>query len=224
MSEEDDQTDLEETTVEKDLGIWVDNELGFKEHINKVVNKANSTLAIIRRSYTYLDRQSLALLYKALVRPLLEYGNLVWSPYLKGDKEKLEAVQHRATRMIPGLKEIPYEERLKILKLPTLNYRRARGDMIETYKYMHGINKVKTDFLPLSQDKRTRGHTLKLKKVRSITNRRKMFYSQRVVEDWNSLPEEVVDAPTLNCFKNRLDKLWTTRMYTVTDEVFQRAN
>ena len=89
---EEGQIELDETTEEKDLGIWVDNELGFKDHINKVVNKANSTLGMIRRSYTYLDRQNL--LYKALVRPLLEYGNLVWSPYLKGDIEKLEAVQH----------------------------------------------------------------------------------------------------------------------------------
>ena len=79
---EEGQIELEETTEEKDRGIWVYNELGFQDHINKVVNKANSTLGIIKRSYTYLDRQNLALLYKALVRPLLEYGNLVWSPYL----------------------------------------------------------------------------------------------------------------------------------------------
>ena len=67
MISEGGQIELEETTEEKDLGIWVDNELGFKDHINKVVNEANSTLGIIRRSYT--DRQNLALL-KALVRPL----------------------------------------------------------------------------------------------------------------------------------------------------------
>ena len=102
----------------------MDNELGFKEHINKVVNKENLTLGIIRRSYTYLDRQNLALLYKALLRPLLEYRDLVWSPYLKGDIDKLEAVQHRATRIIPALKELPYQERLKTLKLPSLRYRR----------------------------------------------------------------------------------------------------
>ena len=88
---EEGQIELEETTVEKDLGIWVGNELGFKEHIKKVVNKANTTLGIIRRSYTYLDRQNLALPCIALVCPLLEYGNLVWSPYLKGDIEKIRS-------------------------------------------------------------------------------------------------------------------------------------
>ena len=104
----------------------MDNKLEFKERINKVVNKANSTLGIIRRSYTYLDRQNLDLLYKALVRTLLEYGNLVWSPYLKDDIEKLEAVQHRATRIIPALKELPYQERLKLLKFPSL---RCTGEL-----------------------------------------------------------------------------------------------
>ena len=78
--------------------------------------------------------------------------------------EKLEAVQHRATRIIPALKELPYLERLKLLKLPSLRYRRARGEMIETYKYLHGINKVSTHLLSLSEDRRTRGHSLKLKK------------------------------------------------------------
>ena len=131
--------------------------------------------------------------------------------------EKLEAVQHRATRIIPALKELSYQERLKLLKLLSLRYRRARGDMIETYKYLHGINKVSTHFLPLSEDRRTRGHSLKLKKVRNNTNRRRMFYSQRIVDDWNSLSEEVVMSSTLNCFKNRLDKFWSNRMYSETD-------
>ena len=89
--------------------------------------------------------------------------------------------------------------------------------MIETYKYLHGINKVSTHFLPLSEDRRTRGHSLKVKKDRNNTNRRSMFYSQRIVDEWNSLSEEVVMSPTLNFFKNRLDKFWSNRMYSETD-------
>ena len=108
--------------------------------------------AMLDPPLTYLDRQNLALLYKALVRPLLEYGNLVWSPYLKGDIGKLEAVQHLATRIIPSLKELLYQEMVKLLKLPSLRYSRTRGEMIKTYKYLHGINKVLTHFFPLSED------------------------------------------------------------------------
>ena len=77
------------------------------------------------------------------------YGHLI----LKVILEKLEAVQHRATRIIPALKEQPYQKKLKSLKLPSLRYRRAGGDMIETYKYLDGINKVPTHFLPLSEDR-----------------------------------------------------------------------
>ena len=89
--------------------------------------------------------------------------------------------------------------------------------MIETYKYLHGINKVSTHFLPLYEDRRTRGHSLKLKKVRNNTNRRIMFYSQRLVDDWNPLSEEVVMSPTLRFFENRLDTFWSNRMYSETD-------
>ena len=113
-----------------------------------------------------------------------------WSPYLKGDIGKYEAVQHRATRIIPALKELPCQERLKILKFPSLRYRRARGNMIETYKYLHGITKVSTHSFLLSEDRHTRGHSLKLKKVRNNTNRRRMFHSQSIVAglDTNGCP------------------------------------
>ena len=79
------------------------------------------------------------LLYKSLVRSHLEYGQSVWSPYLLKHIDLIEGVQRRATKLIHNLKNLPYSERLKRLNLPTLVYRRARGDMIETYKIMHGV-------------------------------------------------------------------------------------
>jgi hypothetical protein len=73
-------------------------------------------------------------LYKALVRPRLESGMSLTSPYFKKDKEILERVQRRATKMVKNLKQMPYTERLGHLKLPTLAYRRKHGDMINTHK------------------------------------------------------------------------------------------
>ena len=69
-----------------------------------------------------------------MVRPHLEFGNVAWSPRLEKDRNLIEGVQRRATKMVPEIKDLEYEERLKRMDLPSLRYRRARGDMIDTYK------------------------------------------------------------------------------------------
>ena len=170
---------------------------------------------MIRRSYQYLDGATLVQLFKAIVRPTLEASNVVWSPVLKKDSDLLEGVQRRATKLVPGLEETPYEERLASLKLPSLVFRRARGDMIETYKYLYNIYKTDNSFLPRATGRSTRGHSLKLWKASCNTRRRQHFFSQRVVDPWNSLPEAVVTAPSLNAFKNRLDKHWGRIKYSL---------
>ena len=204
---------LESTALEKDLGVNVDKDLNFENHIQIQTKKANQLLGMIRRTFTHLDNESLSLLYKAIVRPHLEYGNVVWHPRWKKDKEELESVQHRATKLLPNLKEMSYRERLETLKLPSLYYRRARGDMIECYKYLSGIYDVSTDFLPLNDKMPTRGHSLKLRKLSAEKPCRAHFFSRRITNAWNALPESVVTAATLNCFKARLDKHWDKYHY-----------
>ena len=123
---------LRETTEEKDLGVWVDCSSKPSIHVTHAVNKANQLLGLIRRSFTHMDCDLMRQLFTSVVRPHLEYANIVWHPYLKGDIEMIESVQHRATKMVPGLSKLTYEERLRKLDLPTLVYRRARGDAIDT--------------------------------------------------------------------------------------------
>ena len=91
-------------------------------HIAEKVNKANSVVGANRRSFEYLDKDTFNKLYTALVRPHLEYANAVWNPYKKKDITTLENVQPRATKMVPGLGDKYYEDRLKDLRLPTLTY------------------------------------------------------------------------------------------------------
>ena len=124
--------------------------LTFEKHIETVVNQANRMLGLIRRSYTYLDSQSLLKLYTSLVRPAFEYANAAWTPILRRDQILLENVQRRATELIPELRDRDYEDRLRTLKLPSLYYRRARGDMIEAYKFTHSI--YKTEQEPLQRE------------------------------------------------------------------------
>ena len=172
-------------------------------------------MAMIRRDYVYLDGDSLVLLFKSLIRPHLEYGNVVWSPVSQKNIDLIENVQRRATKLVPEISKLKYEERLKHLKLPSLVYRRARGDMIEVYKYLHGTYKVEASFLPLDSDSITRGHSLKLDKQRNRLEIRQQFFSQRVVDLWNSLKEPIVQAPTLNTFKARLDSHWRDHTYSL---------
>ena len=82
----------------------------------------------------FLNEEIFVPLYKSLVRSHFDYGMSVWTPHLVKYIKAIESVQRRATKMIPTIKDLSYSERLKKLKLPTLAYRRARGDMIEVYK------------------------------------------------------------------------------------------
>lgn len=109
---------LESYTVEKDLGILVDNQLNFDQHITTQASKANKVMGVIRRSFTHLDQHNFKLLYKALVRPHLEYGHAVWYPHLRKHIDLLEQVQRRATRQVPGLAHLSYTDRLRRLGLP----------------------------------------------------------------------------------------------------------
>ena len=125
---------LEQVTEEKDLGMIIDNELKFHKHAAMAIKKANRILGLSKKSFVNLDTNSLPLLYKSLVRPHLEYGNIIWGPHYKEDQKALEKVQKRATKLIPSIQNLPYGERLRQPNLPSLMHRKRRGDMIQTYK------------------------------------------------------------------------------------------
>jgi ribonucleases P/MRP protein subunit RPP40 len=166
-------------------------------------------MALIRKTYTFLDNSSFLLLYKSLVRPHLEYANQIWRPHLKKHIHAIENVQRRATRLLPGMQNLTYEERLKKLKLPTLEYRRIRGDMIEAFKITSGHYKHQAieNFLPLN-NRTSRGHSKKLHHQQASIDLRKYSFTHRIVETWNSLPSEVINAPSIQAFERRLDKYW----------------
>jgi len=198
---------LKANNAERDLGVMVDSKMKFAEHCNSVVNSANATLGMIKRTITSRNKDIMVRLYKALVRPKLEYCVQVWRPFLKKDIEKLESVQHRATKMISACRNMSYSERLKFTGLTTLEDRRDRGDLIEVFKFVKGFSKVNTSkFFVFSNSTGTRGHEYKLQKSRSRLNIRKHYFSQRVVDKWNSLPAAIVQAQSVNSFKNMYDK------------------
>ena len=201
---------IKTTDKEKDIGVVMDNKLAFSDHLSEKINKANRIVGLIRRSFVNLVPEVFKPLFTALVRPHLEYANQVWNPHLVKDIEAVENVQRRATKMIPQLKNKSYEERLRALDLPTLAYRRSRGDQIEAFKIITGkYDRDCTEGLfQMRAENVTRGNGMKIFKSRARLDIRKYSFNHRVVNNWNDLPNWVVAADTVQCFESRLDRFW----------------
>ena len=150
---------LNQVYEEKDLGILMDNELKFHKHTYAAVKNARRNLGIIKKTFSFLDAVTLTTLYQALVRSHLEYGNVVWGPTYQGDIKATESVQRKATKLVQGIKDLSYEDRLRRLQLPSLCHRRRRGDMIYTYKLHNDkLGVDKKEFFASPPNQIVRGH------------------------------------------------------------------
>ena len=187
----------------KDLGVIFDRELNFVQYCKEKINTPYSYLGIIRRNFIYLDEDTFVMLYKSLVKSHLEYANSVWNPHRLGLKisKKFRCVQLNQLLVL--------RTSLKRLKLPTLKYRRVRGDKIEVYKIFTNKYDSRVNlYTEKQQDSITRGHSLQLVNNRYHYDLRKFSFSPRIANVWNSLTEIVISADTTDTFKNRLDKFW----------------
>ena len=199
-------TVLGTTVKEKDLGVTISADMKVSEQCGIAASKGNQILGLIRRNITYKGKKLIIPLYKAIVRPHLEYCIQAWRPYRKKDIDTLERIQRRATKMIPELRDLSYEERLKECGLTTLETRRLRGDQIEVFKILNGYEIIDRNmFFSLKKDSRTRGHEVKLVKDQCRLDIRKHSFSQRTINEWNKLSTDCVTATSVNMFKNKVD-------------------
>ena len=163
----------------------------------------------------YKEKQLIVPLYKAIVRPHLEYCIQTWRPYRKKDIDKLERIQRRATKMISELRDLSYESRLLQCGLTTLETRRLRGDQIEVFKIVNSYEDFDRNmFFKLKEGSRTRGHKAALFKEQCRLDMRKYSSSERVINEWNKLPNDCVNASRVNMFKNRIDRYLIRAGYT----------
>ena len=190
---------------ELDLGVIVTSEFKFGAQCVAAERKAQKILGYVKRVFTHRNRHTVMTLYKTLVRPLLEYAVQFWSPTYRCDVERLERVQARATKLIPEIRNKGYERRLVELDLLTLEQRRLRGQLIETFKIVRGFCAVDPRTMFTLNENPTRNHGFKLVVPRFRTNKFRDFMTVKVCRVWNSLPRELVNAPSVESFKTNLD-------------------
>ena len=121
----------------KHLGVWLESSLSWDYHINYICAKANKVPGLIRRTFGRNNSERVSTAYKTFVRPILEYGCQVWNPYLVKHIKSIESIQRRATRVICG-SEKEYQERLGVLKWPSLELRRKFICLVQMYKIIFG--------------------------------------------------------------------------------------
>ena len=201
---------LEKIETQNDLGVLMDTEIKFHQQTSSAIKKANQILGLIKKILAAKNEENISLLYKTFVRPLLEYANVIWGPIYKGDQKLVEAVQRRATKLISNISNLSYEARLRYLNLPSLHHGRRREDMITVFKILTGrLNVDKSKFFEMQLNTNTRGHSLKIFKQHARTFVKRQSFASRRINDWNMLPSHVVEATSVNIFKNELDRHWS---------------
>lgn len=192
----------------RDLGVYVDPTLKFNAHINRIVAKAKSRSYLIRKCFISRNPELLMKAFKVYVRPLVEYASSIWSPYYCYAIDKVESVQRRFTKFLPGLNGMDYPTRLTALNLHSLESRRLKLDLTLCYKIIFGLVDVDSSkYFVLRQNDcvTTRGNPYKILSINCRVNVRQNFFSERIVNVWNSLSTSVVSFANLQAFKRSID-------------------
>jgi len=192
---------------ERDLGVIISEDLKWEKQCSSAVSKDNRILGMIKRNFVDRSKETILLLYKSLVRPQLEYCCQVWSPHYSKDIKLLEGVQRRATKLINGMENLHYEERLRHLGPMSLETRRIRGDLIEVFNFLNRSYTVDADIFFEYDKGNRRGHSKKLFKRRMRLDIRKYVFGNRVNDKWNNLPQCCINCTTFNNFKSHIQKV-----------------
>jgi hypothetical protein len=201
--------DLTAVKQVKDLGVNIKNDCNFNCHVDQITARAHARANLIHKCFVSKDTNTLVKAFTTYVRPLLEYASCVWSPCSIVNIKKVESVQRRFTKRLPNMATLDYATRLSAVNLDSLQVRRLRTDLLYVYKLL--FNLVDTDFnafFKLSDNAtNTRGHNYKLFVCRSRLNIRQHFFSNRIVNVWNSLPAKLEHFATLSSFTNFVKQL-----------------
>jgi len=192
----------------RDLGVHVDMNLKFNRHVELNAAAARKKIGLLFKCFTTRDPNILLRAYVTYIRPMLEYASTVWNPVYVGQLCKLESVQRIFTKRIPCLKHMTYNERLLALKLESLELRRLKLDLTMTYKIIFGLVDLSVNrYFVLRTNSSTRGHAFRIVPEKPNVNCRNYFFSLRITNVWNKLPNDIVNFNSLTAFKSSLDRV-----------------
>ncbi len=204
-----DGTEISSAESTKDLGVTVASTFKTSLHCQRTANRARRILFLLRHGFAILIPEIFRPLYLALLRPILEYGQQAASPYLRRDIDLMERIQRLATRMVEGMRGLPYENRLRQLNIFSLERRRLHGELILAYNILHGrLDLPQAEFFEAPADRALRGHNFKLRQRSFRLLRRKAAFSVRIPISSIKLPMDIVNSPRLDTFMRLLDSAW----------------
>ena len=213
---------------EKDLGVTISKNLDFVEYVYSCINKANAMIAWVNRTFVSREKDLMLKIYKSMIRPHLEYCVQLWSPLPAHGNWKLilaiEDVQRNFTRQIDNVGLLPYKTRLDILGLTTLIERRARGDLIETFKIVNNISDYGQNLFRFSRS----GEKL-VSRPGDEHRIKHSIFARRVINYWNKLPSHVKFSKSVDSFKNNLLRFKSNNCqngnyWELSNEIFNRIS
>ena len=198
-------------SVVKDLGVIFNTKGDFSDHLDIKTAKARSIAGLILRTFITRHPEPMMMLFKALVIPIIEYGSIIWSPHKKCDINSIEAIQRSFTSKLDGMEDKNYHERLKCLKVYSLERRRDRYDILYAYKILKRI--VPNVGLQFKWSSR-RGRSLVPPPVAKNSSDhaktvRNSSYRSRVTRLFNSLPavlRNITEDTNMDKIKSMLDR------------------
>ena len=200
---------IENVSTTKYLGVNIQDNMQWESHIDSISKKASKTLGFIRHNLKIGNKKTKETAYKALVRPLLEYAAPVWDPYTANEIEALEKIQRRAARWVTNRHRQTscVDSILEQLDWPPLHQHRKKARLEMFYKFHHGLISINSKYLPKPSKSRlssTNNNNQSYDIPTCTTQYRQMALFPRTIPEWNTLPQDVVTAKSLDCFKSRL--------------------
>ena len=206
---------IKEVIHAKYLGVTLSHNLSWSEHIKQITSKANWTKGFLQRNLHKCPSITKINCYKAMVKPILEYAAVIWSPHTQKDINMIERSQRQAARFVMNnfSSYASVTQMLTSLNWSTLAQCRRQERAIMLFKIIHNLVDIPANTyltpVPMTHESDTRGHNMRFMQPMTRTDSYLHSFFPSAIKIWNSLPQRVIDSKDIDEFKQRLARLAT---------------